>query len=344
MRRMLLLTFAALMLLPDSALAARTIDWDTRASTALAKARRSDQPIMFWCFGRRRDRNQELEDDQVRAFTDERVLELSERFVNCRMNVDAEVDFLESIEMQPGPHLNQTVFFTDPNGVQLSTLNARQVAQPAVLARAMEQARDTYHDRVLARLMPVFENENATSEQLGAVVKTVADMGIEKAEAPVIALLEREKLDEGLRRDIYKLLGEFGTAEGARALFYEIVKQERQLSRYAERELDDMPLTTVESIFEFLGADDQKVKFTAYEVITDIARVRRARSTNVLEKMSAAEVEEEFRRAFDEAREAVQEYRQEQAERERRERELRERQRREDNRRYRYGERDYDGR
>lgn len=321
------------------------IDWESSARTTVSKARRDNRPMMFWVFGRRRDRNEELESDQIQAFMDIDVVRWSQRFVPCRLNVDRDADLLLEVDLQPSPALNQVVFFADPNLVRLGEIvGARQAAQPAALVRAMEQAFAAYGERVLEEIKPVLENENAEDDRIAAALELVAELNISEADELVVGLLERKNLDARLRRDCYELLARFATKGGIQALFKEMRGEDRSLARYAERALDDAPLPAVEHLYEYLTSEDQATQLAAYELIGDKAGVRATRSAQYMERMSSDERKAEIVRVFEGARQAVEEYKQEERERRRRAELMAEQQQRERYERHGYKTKDYDDR
>src|SRR5262245_13135806 len=65
-----------------------TIKWSQDVAQAVEQARKTRLPLMFWVIGSSNDRAEmdDVERDQVRAFGNPQVLELSKRFICCKMS------------------------------------------------------------------------------------------------------------------------------------------------------------------------------------------------------------------------------------------------------------------
>jgi hypothetical protein len=188
----------------------RGIVWRTDVPAAIQTAQQTHLPLMFWILGRNEDRDNNLENEQKRAFADPLVLRRAQRFVTVRLSRSVHRDILEQLGISPSTTLE--VAFATPDGKLIDKLSASGVARPQSLAEKMRLVFNVYRQQLFTgQLQPLLEKQGAAFEEVRDALETIRNLNVTAADAAVIGLLERPGLDKRLVQPCLETLARLST-------------------------------------------------------------------------------------------------------------------------------------
>jgi len=189
---------------------ARGIQWRTDVPAAIQSAQQTRLPLMFWILGRNEDRDNNLENEQKRAFADPLVLRRAQRFITARLSRSVHRDILEQLGVSPSTTLE--VAFVTPEGKLIDKLSASGVARPQSLAEKMRLVFNVYRQQLFTgQLQPLLEKPEASFEEVRDALETIRNLNITAADGVLIRLLERPGLDKRLLQPCLETLASLST-------------------------------------------------------------------------------------------------------------------------------------
>ena len=264
----------AALLLAAQAVAQQSValKWSLKVEESVARAKQTRQPLMFWVLGRSASRDDRIERDQKRAFSDPLVLELSSRFVTARLSRSRYRDLLEKWNLSSRTNLE--IVFVTPDGDKIDTLAPQGVRDPEVLARKMTLVYRHYRQVMFEQeLKPKLEDEAASDEDLQRALKLIAQFVILSADQSVITLLERETLDSSVRKEVYETLATLSTSASVETLLEDAIGDEQAGAALAHCTPD-----AAERMLPGLEDEDPLVRLTVYHAVTRICKLRGVKS------------------------------------------------------------------
>lgn len=297
---MFLVAFCALQM----AEAQQTIQWRTDVPAAVATAKNKSLPLMFYVLGKNEDRDNNLDNAQKKAFTDPKVLQLSRRFVTVRLSRSANRDVLQELRLPAT--MTQEIAFATPDGKVIDRISPSGVADPKTLADKMRMVFDSYRRDLFTReIQPELDKPDADPQRLLAGLGAIRDLNIVSADAALIRLTEREKLDNKVRFETYEVLAALSTKPAVEKLF-ELAKAEKP--RAAEA-LGKITPAGAEILADKLVEDDGTVQIVAYDAICKACGIRQRRATKWWERAENRLKLEELEKTKQAAKEAAERWR-----------------------------------
>jgi hypothetical protein len=266
------------------------IEWQRDVDAAVALAKRTERPLMFYVVGSTSDRPDDVEKDQRRSFRDARVMQQARRFVPVRLARSQHVDQLKKWGVNPNANLD--VIFTWPDGTRIDQISASGAGIPESFAQKMAMVFNQYRNEVFAqKLRPMLDNPEATAREIRAALKQIDDFLILAADGTLASLLEREKLDPGVKPDIYKTLANLSTPTAVDAL----LKAARAGDQNAIKVLDDCTPEAAERMLDDVGSSEPARHLLAYKTVTKICRLKNVKPDKfwdgVNQRVKDAEIE-----------------------------------------------------
>jgi len=251
--------------------AQQTLHWNNRVEQAVAEAKQTRKPLMFYVLSSEGDRADDMEDAQRRAFAHPRVVEVARRFIPVQMSRSAHRDQLRRWRLPE--KINQEVVFATPEreliDPQSPTLAASGVADPQVFIQKMVLVFRKYRDDLYrTELRAELTAENAAAKDIRDVLKIVKEFLILSADQDVAKLLENEKLDSGLRKQVYEVLAELSTKPAVEALLARAARDKEAAAALAQ-----CTPAAAENLLEHLGGEDFNRHLLAYKTVTKVCKV-----------------------------------------------------------------------
>lgn len=267
------------------------LKWGQDLAQAAEQAKKSRLPLMLWIHGGPSDRDDaydDLERDQNKAFGDERVQELSKRFVLCKVSRSRYRKELEKWGVREKANLD--LVFVTPGGEQLDTLAPGGVASKDSLAQKMALVFNKHRLKIYdEEVKPKLEDEKAAAKDVLAALTTVSEFVIRTADPAVIKLLERGSGDAAVTKRAYDTLAVLSTREGIAAVFERAANDKR-----AADVLDNFTPGAAEYLVEHLDGQDDAKFLLAYRTVTRICKVQNVKNDKFWEgkndKVKADEV------------------------------------------------------
>lgn len=280
---------------------AANIRWQTKVETAVRAAQRSNQILMFYAIGSRRDRDDEIESKQTRALADDRVVEAVANMVCVRLTIAADPELLKKVGIRADESTNLTLFWTTSDLQLLDRLSAGGVMQVDSILQKIEGVEKRQQEAVLKDILPILTDADSTDQQLQNALDTIAALNLTGAADALGQMLERENLNPRLRKDGYKLVGKFGTEKGVQILFQHSQSDNEDIADAAMDGLGECDPPAAKYLFEYLRSDDIDTQFAAYEAVAEIANVRGLRNRDFFESAGKATRERELDRVKEKA-------------------------------------------
>lgn len=245
----------------------RSIQWGQDVEAAIKQAKTSKLPMMFYIISRSDDRPEDVERDQIRAFGDPMVFELSKRYVCCKMSRSRYKDQLQ--KWGKGAGTNLELVFATADGEMLGDLSPGGVAQPQSLATKMAMVSRVYRDRLFDKeVRPVFEKEAATPQETAKALDLISNMLITSADKSVVALAERTQ-DAGLRGKCHQTLGVLSTRDAVEALL-----KAAATDKSANDALAKCTPEAADWLSDKLGGEDAVTHRLAYAALCKICKLK----------------------------------------------------------------------
>jgi len=270
MRRLI----ATLLTLACSTVIARAqtggIKWQTDPEEAVALAKKTQLPLMFYVLASSDDRDDKLETRQRKALADPRVIELSKRFVPVRLSRSRHRDLLKQIGLDQTA--NMEIAFTAPDGEALDRpLSAGGVANADSLAQKMGLVFNFHRQRVFDReLRPILENTDARPAELRTALERIREMTIVGADTSVAALLDRKGLDPKLASVCCDVLAHLSSKISVGKLLERSAAGDRD----ATEALGSCTPAAAEAMMEQLRDSGGSVRLDVYRAVGKICRIK----------------------------------------------------------------------
>lgn len=271
-----------------------TINWSLRPKESISLAQKYKRPLMFYVLRSSRHRDHDLERDQKRAFADPVVYYLSQRFVSVKLSQYQHRDLLKKWGLSD--RANMIIVFTNPKGEKIDEISAGGVGNPDSLAQKMYLVFNFYRQQLYdEELRPTLENTKASVADLKKALGYVKDFTIEKADAAVIEILKRDRLDKGVEKLCYDVLAQLSTRPGLEELFTLALSEDRVAANAARKALGKCTPAAAEMMLPDLESDDPAVRLLAYKSATKICKVRSVKADRFWdgknEQVKAKEIE-----------------------------------------------------
>jgi hypothetical protein len=250
-----------------------TIQWRTDVPGAVATAKQTHLPLMFYVLGRNEDRDDKIDNAQKRAFTDPKVLQLSHRFITTRLSRSANRDVLEELKLPTT--MTQEIAFVTPSGKVIDRLSPSGVADPNALADKMRLVFDAYRRQLFTSdIQPVLDKPNASPEEMRAALGAIRDLNITSADTTLLKLIEREDLNRGVLFETYDVLAALSTKPGMEKLAELAVAGKP----HADEALARTTPIGAEILADKMVEDDGTVRVSIYEAICKVCDIKGRKS------------------------------------------------------------------
>lgn len=244
------------------------IQWTTDIQTALNQARASNRPLLVYLSGSERDDVGHLDRDQKRAFKSARVLARAQRFVPLKLSRSTHRNQLRDFGFSETSIME--LRFVTPDGEILGSLGANGVAQESSLAQKLQAAYQDYGRKLYEkRDKATLEDENAKPNDVTAALKQIAQFGVQAADATVIKLFERQRLDAGVRKAALETLA----ALSSKPSVDKLLELARAGDKAAEKAMEKCTPVAAEMMVADLKPDTDPFDYLAYKTAGTICRV-----------------------------------------------------------------------
>jgi hypothetical protein len=250
----------------------RPINWNEDVEKGIAQAKKANKPIMFYVLGSSSNRDDRLEREQKRAFSNARVTRLANQFVTVKLaNYQQRVDLLKKWGLPE--HANQIIVFASPDGKMIDQIGGWGVDKS--LAEKMELVLDKYRQELYEQdIRPKLEDAKTSPSELKAAIARVKELEIKQADKPLAEILKRERLDEGAARLIYDALAELSTDTSVAALIERATSADQKAASAAKTALAKCNPAGAEFMLKTLAGDNKEARAVAYEAIAKICKLK----------------------------------------------------------------------
>jgi hypothetical protein len=250
----------------------KSVKWARNAQQAIAQAKKSKLPLMFFIEGDSQRRDQRLDDDRRKAFKDQRVIYASRRFVSA--NVVRSDSRLRSLfaKLQVPAQANMMAVFATPDGVKIDSFSA--VHQPDTFAQKMTLVFNAYRNRLFDNEIKAVLNDRKTkTATIKKALKVIEKFDIVKADAAVIAVLDRWKSDLAVSKQGFAALAALSTKPCVDYLFAKAATGRH--GQAAAAALAKCTPEAAELMLPMLKDDDPDTMLLAYNTVTKICKVKK---------------------------------------------------------------------
>lgn len=249
------------------------IKWQTDPQQAVAMARQTRLPLLFYVLAGSRDRDDRIESAQRRALSDPRVLMLSQRFITVRLSRSRHRDMLESVYLRQSSNMEMS--FVTPDGKRLDSLGASGVANADSLAQKMALVFNFYRQQLFDQeLRPVLEKKDAEPADLQQALGVIRDFTIVGADNAVGALLERKGLDPKTLGLCYDVLAHLSTKISLQKLLDLSFAGDTK----ATKALTQCTPAAAELMLDQLLTENGLVRLDIYRAVAKICRIKSIKS------------------------------------------------------------------
>lgn len=260
---------SVLLLAGGAAAEGQSIRWSTSARDAVAEAQRTRRPLMVYVLAGTRDRDNDVERDQRRSLADPRVVRLAQQFVPLRLSRSADRAILKDFHLPESA--NMVISFVAPDGSSLGEISAGGIARTESLIQKLVAVRKLYVTRVFdAEIRPVLEDAEAPADALRRALALARELRVEAADKPLVALLERPRLEPALRTLTLETLAGLST----RPAVSKLLELSAAGDAAATEALGKCTPVGAELLVAELKADAQPFNYPLYRAIARICGLR----------------------------------------------------------------------
>lgn len=270
------------------------LKWGLDLAPARDQALKNKQPLMLWIQGNTSDQDDydKVERDQVKAFSDPRIGELSKRFVLCKVSQSRYKSDLKQLLGGTPAHLD--VHFVTGEGEKLGEITSAGVKNVDSLAQKMELVLDEFASRLFAKeIKPVLESEKSKAKEQLAALELVDKYGIHSADRAILALLKRGGLDNAVTKKAYEALAAISSKEAVTELFERSINDKR-----AAEALGGVNAGGLEALLPILDDQDPAKFLLAYKTITKVLKTT-AKNDKFWDGKNAKVQQDEIKRVKD---------------------------------------------
>jgi predicted nucleic acid-binding protein len=242
--------------------------WGLDLAPAREQAMKSKQPLMLWIQGNtsERDDMDKVERDQMKAFSDPRVNDLSRKFVLCKVSVSRYRSELVKLLGTTPAHLD--LYFVTAEGEKLGEISAAAAKNVDSLAQKMELVFDDYSSKLFIKeIKPILEDEKAKPKDQLAALDLVDKYNIRSADRAIVALVKRGGLDNAVTKKSYETLAAISSKEGVTELFERAINDKR-----AAEALEKCSTSGLDALLPFLDDQDPAKFLLAYRTVAKICK------------------------------------------------------------------------
>lgn len=279
------------------------IRWTLNVQQAVAQARKTNTPLMFYIKGSSGgdDDIEDFERDHKRAFADPRVYALSKKFVCVQLSRSRYRQQLEQWQISPRTNLN--IVFAAPSGERIGfPLAASAIAVPATLAAKMQEVYERWGRHLFkSEVHPTLSNAESKPADLQKALDLAKRYEMRDADRDVLALLDR-KLDKRTQSKCLDALAAIASKLAVDAL----VDRAAGGDRLAAKALQELRPAGVPTLLTYLGGEDMARHIVAYHAVVKVCRIRGAKPDAFWKGLNAASKQREIDRVRHEAEEYMQ--------------------------------------
>ncbi len=264
---------AALVLLTLAAVPAgaqQGIRWGLNVSKGIAQAKKVKRPLMFWVLSSKSRRDDDVERDQRRAFADERVVNLSKRFVPVRLSRSQNPGLIKDWGLPRSTNL--TIVFVTPSGEKIDLIGPTGVANAQSLAQKMSLVFRAYRRKLFSeQIQPKLVDPKTSLADLKTGLKWISEFTILDADKTIVTLLERPKLDASVRKGCLNILAQLSTRPAVDALVGLAAENDAD----AIKTLAKCTPLGAEYMLDQLDLENADLFVPIYQAVTKITRIKR---------------------------------------------------------------------
>lgn len=274
----------------------------TDLNAAVEQARKTKKPLMIYVLSGTKDRDDDVERDQKKAFRDPGVVRVAQRFVAVRVSRSQNKELLEKLKL-PGS-ANMMIAFATPGLETIGDLSPMGITNADSFVQKMNLILKAYHGKIYnEELRKILEDPEAKPAALKDALKSVQQMAIAEADGAVVKLLDREGLPEDLAKLSIQILGELSTKAAVQKLIEFVDAEDKNpLRADALKALEGANPTAVDPMLEALRPDDAEFKYDIYVAVCKICKISNKKDKKYFEKANAKLKGEEIDRVSAAAR------------------------------------------
>lgn len=201
-------------------------------NAAIADAKKKDMPLIFYITRASDSRDQDLERDQKRSFRDERVFEMSKKFICVQMSYSQYKDQVEKWGIRSNMQLY--VVYTTPDGTKIDWQDPLGVSNADGFSQKMAKVYDVHRNTLYEKQIKAQISDKATVAEMKAGLERVKQLTILTADKDVVKLLEKKDLDDKTRELVYDVLASLSTKTSIDALAGEIKSADDKAAKALE--------------------------------------------------------------------------------------------------------------
>lgn len=282
------------------------IPWQTDPQRAVQMAQSSNLPLMVYVIPPDRERNRDaekVENRQERALRDPAVLKLVPKFVPLRLARGVHRERIKEFGFSEAAGFE--IRFVSPDGQVLGAMSPGDIGVAATVARQMAAAYDAHVKRLYGQqVKPKLDDKAASAEDLKAALKLVSRFHMTMADQSVAALLERERLDAGLRSTIYETLAGLATKDAITKL----LERARANDTAAVKALEKTTPVGAELLLKELKADAEPFDYLVYRIVVKVCNIKHIKPEQFFQEGDARRKAEEVERVAEAVKAAAEKW------------------------------------
>jgi hypothetical protein len=282
------------------------IPWQTDPQRAVQMAQAANLPLMVYVLPPDRERKREVEkteNEQERALRDPAVLRLVPKFIPLRLSRGVHRERVKEFGFTEAS--GYEIRFVSPDGQVLGAMAPGEIGAASIVVLRMEAAYDAHVKRLYAQqVKPKLDDKAASPEDLKAALKLVSRFNMTMADQSIAALLDRERLDAGLRGTIYETLAGLATKNAIAKL----LERARANDTAAIKALEKTTPVGAELLLPELKADAEPFDYLVYRIVTKVCNVKYVKPEKFFQEGDARRKAEEVARVAEAVKAAAEKW------------------------------------
>lgn len=266
------------------------IQWVNDVGPAIARAKQTHKPLMFYVIGSSTSRDEDYEREHKRAFADPLVIQLSARFVPAKFSRSRYRDQLKKWNLRED--VNMVLVFATPEGDKIGDpLYAEGVSKSLTqkMAAVLKDYRAKLYEKELREKL---ENPATTAKDLKAILDLVEELTILEADRGVAGLLKREDLDKNTAARAYDVLAALSTKAAVEAL----LERAEAGDAKAAAALGRCTPGAAEYMLDKLDGENAEFRKTVYQTVTKLCKIGGAKPAKFWEGKNERVQQDELKR------------------------------------------------
>lgn len=293
---------------PAVAWAQVPIQWNSNPGAAVAQARRTGLPLMFYVPGSRDNDSGDLVQGQQRTFRDKRVREFAQTyFIPTRM-VRSSTNIPTLEKLNAPTNYGFYIVFATPEGDSLGMADPATAASTDALLQRMSQVLKQYRNKLYSeKLRKVLAGPRYDVGDARRALNAVQKLFISSADQDLARMLKSENLPQALEFEVMKTLAALSSPTAVKALVEHAKPNPHTgiVDRRTQRVLQSVTPAGAKEMLPLLRAGDDAQRELIYEAAAKVVKLERPKNSLFWKNAGQAEIDEELQRLEERTRQVA---------------------------------------